>query len=65
MIGEASRAAMREVMEGPLPEVEASLPLERLASLLTKDSPAALVRANGQLSGIVSRYDVLRVMIGR
>lgn len=56
---------VREVMEGPLPEVEASLPLERLASLLTKDSPAALVRSNAKLSGIVSRYDVLRVMIGR
>ncbi len=57
--------AVRDVMDAPLPEVELSLPLERLASLLTKDSPAALVRSNGAVVGIVSRYDVLRVMIGR
>jgi cystathionine beta-synthase len=56
---------VREVMDPPLPEVESSLSLERLASLLTKDSPAALVRDDGKLAGIVSRYDVLRVMIGR
>jgi cystathionine beta-synthase len=56
---------VREVMDPPLPEVESSLSLERLASLLTKESPAALVRDDGKLAGIVSRYDVLRVMIGR
>ena len=48
-----------------MPEVEGSLPIERLSSLLTKESPAALVREDGKLAGIVSRYDVLRVMIGR
>ncbi len=56
---------VREVMDPPLPEVEASWPMERLAAILTKDSPAALVRDNGKLAGIVSRYDLLRVMIGR
>lgn len=56
---------VREVMDPPMPEVEGSLPIERLSSLLTKESPAALVREGGKLSGIVSRYDVLRVMIGR
>ena len=56
---------VREVMDPPMPEVEGSLPIERLSSLLTKESPAALVREGGKLAGIVSRYDVLRVMIGR
>jgi cystathionine beta-synthase len=57
--------AVRDVMEPPMPEVESGLPLERLAPLLTRESPAALVRDNGVLTGIVSRYDLLRVMIGR
>lgn len=56
---------VREVMDAPLPEVESTWPMERLAAILTKESPAALVRDNGTLAGIVSRYDVLRVMIGR
>jgi cystathionine beta-synthase len=56
---------VREVMDAPMPEVEGALPIERLSSLLTKESPAALVREAGALVGIVSRYDVLRLMIGR
>jgi cystathionine beta-synthase len=56
---------VREVMDGPLPEVESSWPMERLSAILTKESPAALVRDKGKLAGIVSRYDLLRMMIGR
>ncbi len=56
---------VREVMEDPFPVVEASLTLDRLAPLLTRESPAALVKVNGALAGIVSRYDLLQVMIGR
>jgi cystathionine beta-synthase len=56
---------VREVMEDPFPVVEASLTLDRLAPLLTRETPAALVKVNGALAGIVSRYDLLQVMIGR
>ncbi|HRP06871.1 MAG TPA: pyridoxal-phosphate dependent enzyme [Gemmatimonadales bacterium] len=56
---------VRELMDPPLPEVESSMPLERLAALLTKESPAALVHSGGRIAGIVSRYDILKVMIGR
>lgn len=56
---------VREVMDAPLPEVEASWAVERLAALLTRETPAALVRDGGRLAGIVSRYDVLQIMIGR
>ncbi|MEZ4378568.1 MAG: pyridoxal-phosphate dependent enzyme [Gemmatimonadales bacterium] len=55
----------REVMEAPLPEVEETLPVDRLAPLLSREVPAALVRRGGALVGIVSRHDVLRVLIGR
>ncbi len=56
---------VREVMEGPLPEVDGATTVDRLAALLTRETPAALVRDGGGLAGIVSRYDLLRVMIGR
>ncbi len=56
---------VREVMEARLPEVEAGMPVERLAPMLTKESPAVLVRDGEQLIGIVSRYDLLQEMIGR
>jgi cystathionine beta-synthase len=56
---------VREVMDAPLPELEASWAVERLAALLTRETPAALVRDGGRLAGIVSRYDVLQIMIGR
>jgi cystathionine beta-synthase len=55
---------VREVMEAPFPVVEHTFPTDRLAPMLTRDTPAALVRRDGQLIGIVSRYDVLQQLIG-
>jgi len=55
---------VREVMEASFPEVEANCPTDRLGAMLTRESPAALVRKDGKLIGIVSRYDVLQQLIG-
>jgi cystathionine beta-synthase len=55
---------VREVMEAPFPEVDATFPVDRLAQALTRESPAALVRRDGTVVGIVSRYDLLQRMIG-
>ena len=55
---------VREVMEASLPVVNADFASDRLAPMLTRDLPAALVEKDGVLIGIVSRYDVLREMIG-
>ena len=57
--------AVRDVMEPPFPVVEGTLTVERLAPMLTRETPAALVTEQGQIVGIVSRYDVLQLMIGR
>jgi cystathionine beta-synthase len=54
---------VREVMEAPLPVIESSFPTDRLGPMLTRESPAALVRKDGELVGIVSRYDVLQQLI--
>jgi cystathionine beta-synthase len=55
---------VREVMDPPLPVVDAHFPTDRLGAMLTRESPAALVRKEGKLVGIVSRYDVLQQLIG-
>ena len=57
--------AVRDVMEAAFPVVESTLTLDRLAPMLTRETPAALIADHGQLIGIVSRYDVLQLMIGR
>jgi uncharacterized membrane protein len=44
--------------------VDASLTTDRLAVLLTRDSPAALVQEGSRLVGIVSRADLLDQLIG-
>jgi cystathionine beta-synthase len=55
---------VREVMEQPFPEVDAGAPADRVGAMLTRESPATLVRKEGKLVGIVSRYDVLQQLIG-
>ncbi|MGN6392692.1 MAG: pyridoxal-phosphate dependent enzyme [Gemmatimonadales bacterium] len=52
-----------EVMDPPFPEVEAGTAVDRVGAMLTRESPAALVRREGKLIGIVSRYDVLQQLI--
>jgi cystathionine beta-synthase len=56
--------AVAEVMQPPFPVVDASVPIDRLTTLLSKETPAALVRRDGKIAGIVNRYDVLRQVAG-
>jgi predicted transcriptional regulator len=44
--------------------VDADVPLDRLVSLLSRETPAVLVRDGGHLVGIVNRDDVLRGVAG-
>jgi cystathionine beta-synthase len=55
---------VREVMDPPFPVVNSGVTIDRLAAMLTRESPAALVQSDGKIVGIVSRYDVLQHMIG-
>ena len=47
-------------MEPPFPVLDGHLDLEVATRLLTRSNAACLVRENGDLSGIVTRYDVVR-----
>jgi cystathionine beta-synthase len=62
--GKILEKAVSEAMQPPFPVVDADVPLDRLSTLLSKETPAALVRRDGQLVGIVNRYDVLRQVAG-
>jgi cystathionine beta-synthase len=53
-----------EVMQPPFPVIEPNAPLDRVTALLSRETPAALVRRDGALVGIVTRHDVLRHVAG-
>ena len=55
---------VQEVMDAPFPVVDAEFPVERLTTLLSRETPAALVRRDGRIAGIVTRYDVLHQLAG-
>jgi cystathionine beta-synthase len=58
-------ATVSDVMDAPFPVVEAGQPVESVVKLLSKASPALLVRTNGGIGGIVTRSDVLHFMMAR
>ena len=51
---------VESVMESPYPVVDGHLDLEEVTRLLTRTNAACLVRRDGGLSGIVTRFDVVR-----
>jgi cystathionine beta-synthase len=55
-------AAVADLMDPPLPVVEIHVDLPAVTHLLTRHNPAVLVRHDGVLTGIVTRYDVLKYM---
>jgi len=62
--GGVLEAPASEVMGPPYPVVDALLPIERLTAFLSREMPAVLVRRDGKITGIVTRYDVLRQVSG-
>lgn len=53
-----------DVMGPPFPVVDDDTPAERLALLLSRETPAALVRRDGGVAAIVTRYDLLHQLAG-
>ncbi len=58
-------ATVSDIMEAPFPVVESTQSVDAIAKLLSKANPAVLVRSGGRLAGIVTRSDVLQVMMAR
>ncbi|MCR4338908.1 MAG: pyridoxal-phosphate dependent enzyme [Gemmatimonadaceae bacterium] len=55
-------ASVADVMDSPFPVVDANQPVEGIVKLLSKSTPAVLVRDDGRL-GIVTRSDMLHFMM--
>ncbi|HET6231213.1 MAG TPA: pyridoxal-phosphate dependent enzyme [Longimicrobiaceae bacterium] len=52
--------AVQTLMDAPLPVVDGHVDMPGVMRLLSRHNPAVLVREGGKLSGIITRYDVLR-----
>ena len=57
--------SVSDVMDQPFPIVEAEQPVESVAKLLSKSNRAVLMRRDGIIQGIVTRYDVLEYLMHR
>ncbi|HEV2671672.1 MAG TPA: pyridoxal-phosphate dependent enzyme [Gemmatimonadales bacterium] len=55
---------VRDVMDAPFPVVDSHSPVALLTTLLSRTTPAALVRRDGKVVGIVTRYDLLHQLAG-
>ena len=55
---------VESVMEEPFPVVDSHVDAERVARLLTRKNAAVLIREDGMLRGILTRYDVVRHLTG-
>jgi cystathionine beta-synthase len=53
---------VRDFMDEPLPFVEANAAVSNVGRMLTRQTPAVLVRRDGQLMGILTRFDVVRFL---
>ena len=51
------------LMDAPFPVVDADVDLPHLARHLTRQNPAVLVRRDGRIAGIVTRYDMVRYLV--
>ena len=50
------------LMDAPFPDVDAGTPVSGIGRMLTRQTPAVLVRDHGRLAGIITRYDVVRYL---
>ncbi len=55
---------VEELMDAPLPVVDSHVDLPAVTRLFNRQNPAVLVRHEGKLTGIITRYDVLRYVTG-
>jgi len=55
---------VRDLMDPPFPVVDSQSPVAQLVTLLSRTTPAALVRRDGTVVGIVTRYDLLHQLAG-
>jgi cystathionine beta-synthase len=55
-------APVSQVMDAPFPTVDAHVQMAGLSRLLSRQNPAVLVQRDGEITGIVTRYDMIRYL---
>jgi cystathionine beta-synthase len=58
-------ATVGEVMEEAFPVIDASQPVDSVSKMLSRQTPAVLVRDGASVAGIVTRSDVLQFLMSR
>ena len=58
-------AVVSEVMDEPFPVIDAGQHVESVQKLLSKATPAVIVRQDGVIAGIVTRSDMLAYLMNR
>jgi cystathionine beta-synthase len=58
-------ATVGEVMDEAFPIIDASQPVDSVSKMLSRQTPAVLVRDGAQVAGIVTRSDVLQFLMSR
>jgi cystathionine beta-synthase len=58
------KLVIREVMGGPLPQVPASAPVERITHILSHDSPAVFVEMPGGKLEVLTKFDLMDTISG-
>jgi cystathionine beta-synthase len=56
---DAMNVRVRDIMEPPFPEIVPETTLEEISKLLTRETPAVLVRGDAGLVGIVTKHDLI------
>ena len=52
------------MMDAPFPVIDSHMDMNAVGRLLTRSNPAVLVRRDGRLTGILTRYDVVEYLTG-
>ena len=55
---------VESIMDAPFPVVDSVMEAEGVAQLLTRKNSAVLVREDGEIGGILTRYDLIRDLTG-
>jgi len=56
--------SVESIMDTPFPVVDSHTDAEAAAPLLTRKNSAVLVRDEGEINGILTRYDLIRNLTG-
>ncbi len=56
--------SVESIMDAPFPVVDSHMDADGAAQLLTRKNPAVLVRDDGEIGGILTRYDLVRDLTG-